>query len=460
MHRTANQPKRSLRILAWTLGSLVVAAVLAFLGGKAWLARYLRSPEFRQMVETKTGAGIRAKVTVQQPDVDGSQFYTNNFTAEGSLEAPFSKLSASNIRGDFKMPSFIALVFGDRKVDVENVDIQRVDAEFFEDKRLEMVLPEKPTGARTVNLKNGTVREMRILWNNGSLIGSSMRITAVEGGWRGDGVGGKLQLPLALPALEVNSARVVYKEQERTFIIQDARGRLEGGEIAASGEFKPKDNADIQLTVKDVSVTPVLPEDWRGRLHGKMFGDARLRLPLEGPNKEMARLSGKVELKEGRLEALPILSKLADYTNDPQFNHLPIDLLSGDFIYDRKDASVRVTNFVIESRQRIRITGGFTIVGDKLDGTFQVGVPPRTLEWLPGAQEKVFVGQRDGYAWTTMQLAGTTSAPKEDLTSRLLIAGKDAIVEKVESTATDAADTAIQTGKKAATGVFDLLFGN
>jgi hypothetical protein len=104
--------------------------------------------------------------------------------------------------------------------------------------------------------------------------------------------------------------------------------------------------------------------------------------------------------------------------------------------------------------------GNFSVVNDQIDGTFEVGITPGPLQWLPGSQEKVFTMMRDGYAWTTMRVVGPVSGPREDLSSRLVAAAQGVVVEKVESVATQAVGGAVDTMKKGATGVLDLLFGN
>ena len=101
----------------------------------------------------------------------------------------------------------------------------------------------------------------------------------------------------------------------------------------------------------------------------------------------------------------------------------------------------------------------FTIANEMIDGTFDVGITPGPLQWLPGSQEKVFVAMHDGYAWTTMRITGPVKGPKEDLSSRLVAAAEAAVVQKVETTATQAVGTAVDTVKKSATGVLDLLLG-
>jgi hypothetical protein len=94
----------------------------------------------------------------------------------------------------------------------------------------------------------------------------------------------------------------------------------------------------------------------------------------------------------------------------------------------------------------MRIEGAFTVVGGQIDGTFQVGVTPSSLQWLPGSQERVFTVARAGYLWTPMRLTGAIEHPSEDLTPRLAAAASGAIIRNVEGTV-----------RETAKGVLDLL---
>lgn len=459
MPRHATSAPSPRKILAWTAGSLAGLGLVGYIGGQIWLTRYLHSPEFRARIEERSGITLRAQVQVSPPRLENGQFFSNGFQALGIEEAAFSKVVAENIRGNYQMPSFLRLLFGERQVVAKDVEVQKFTAEIFPERKVPLSLPPRDPGEHNVKLENASVRTIQVTWKSGELSGSSARINAMEGGWKIEGENGTLLTDWGLPAFELSSARLVYKEKEKTVIVQEAKARAAGGEVTATGEFNPKTLADLQLTVKDVNVTPLLPEDWRARLHGRLHGEGRLKCPVEGPDSGLYRLSGQVSLKQGTLEALPVLNKIADYTRTEQFRRLPIDQLTGDFTFERKGNALRVTNLVLESRQLLKITGAFTILNGQIDGTFAFGITPSPLKWLPGAQEKVFLTQEGGYAWTTMRLTGAASSPKEDLSSRLVAAAGGAVVEKVEQTATKAADTAIDTGKKAATGVFDFLFG-
>ena len=162
-------------------------------------------------------------------------------------------------------------------------------------------------------------------------------------------------------------------------------------------------------------------------------------------------MSGSLTLAQAQLEALPVLDQIALFTKTQQFRRLALNKVSADFRQEKGKLEVR--NFVAESQGLIRIEGGFAVVNGMIDGTFQVGVVPTSLQWLPGSQERVFTQQRAGYLWTPMRLSGPLSKPGEDLSPRLIAAAQGAIIQGVENSVRDT----IQTGKDAAKGALDFL---
>jgi hypothetical protein len=183
--------------------------------------------------------------------------------------------------------------------------------------------------------------------------------------------------------------------------------------------------------------------DWRKRLDGNLYGDVHVRSPM--PMTGAPDLEGSLSLTQGRLEALPVLDQIATFTRSQQFRTLALSTASGDF--KRKGDKLEVTNFIAESKGLIRIEGAFTVQNSLMDGTFQVGVTPGSLQWLPGSQGKVFTASREGYLWTSMRLTGPVDSPTEDLTPRLVAAAQGAIIEGVEKTIKDPAGTVLDTVK-------------
>jgi hypothetical protein len=452
--RAAAKSSRWFPILAWTIGGLVVLIIAALLIGQAWLNRYLRSPEFRATIEQKTGRNLRSAVSIAPITFAGSQFSCENLSAQGARDAAFSLAKVEDVRGEVSLPSIIGVVFGQRKFRVPTLDIQRLSLEFFDRDQIDLVLPPKERREERSVIENLIIRDVRLAWGGGGLSGASVHANPVDGGWQIDGEGGRL-VQLGLPPIELVSARMVRKEG--VVFIQNARLRQNGGELGVSGEILSENKADLLVKVSNVGVKPYLTDDWRARLHGALAGEIRVQVPLSDPVNRIPTVSGKLRLENAVLEALPILNKIADYLRTDQFRRVELSQASAEVHFDAK--GLRVENLVLESKQLIALRGGFTFIDGKVEGVFDLGVTPGPLQWLPGSQEKVFTNQRDGYVWAPMRVTGPPDALKEDLTRRLVSAAQSAVVEKVERTATEAVDTAVDGAKKGAEGVLDLLFG-
>lgn len=434
----------------------VLALIVVFVGFKSFAMSHLRSAEFRRKIEARAGQDVRGKVEIFPIRFESGQFFSDGLSALGGPEAGFHSVKIENVRGDFKLPSLWQLLFGDSKGIVDNVEVQRLDAD-FDDLRTEMFVPpkEKHSHSQVLNI---AVRDARLRWRSGGLTNLAVKVTPRDNGWLMEGAGGRIN-QLGIPNVDVTTVRAMYNEP--TFFLQELTVRQDGGEIVASGEFRQKDAADLQCAIKGVNVKPYLPDDWRARLHGRLAGDVRAVFTTKEGDQSPAQFSGALRLEGGHLEALPVLAKIAEFTKTDQFRRMRLDELSGDFKTEPR--GVKVSKFVLESKQLIVVRGEFSVLDDQVDGTFDVGITPGPLQWLPGSQEKVFTVNRDGYAWTKMRVTGPTSAVKEDLSVRLMEAGKDAAIQKGIDTAKgvigSGVDTGIDAAKKGLEGAAGLLFG-
>jgi hypothetical protein len=185
-------------------------------------------------------------------------------------------------------------------------------------------------------------------------------------------------------------------------------------------------------------------------LHGSISGEIDVRTPL--PMNNALIVSGKLSLDNGQLEALPVLDQIATFTRLQQFRTLKLTRASADF--RQENQRITVQNFVAESVGLIRMEGAFTVQNGMIEGAFEVGVTPSSLQWLPGSQERVFTQTRGGYVWTPMRLTGPLDKPEEDLSPRLAAAAKGAIIDGVEN----GVRGTIETGKGVIKGALDLIF--
>jgi hypothetical protein len=440
---------------------LVVLALALFFVGRAWVENYLGSAAFQQLVATRIGGTLEAQTELDRLHYSAMNLQSDGLRARGSEEAAFSRMNLQQIRAELSLRRFF-----DRIWQVDRLEVQRLALDLDGPR---VLLPAAaPVGhARSGGLLSGWmpdrveigsafIRELNLDWGRpeadadsrrGHLHGVAIELAPQDGGWRIDGRGGDL-IHEGFPSLDVTRLQIRYRQP--MLFVQSAELRQgERGTLNITGEVQLKESLDLQVKLASVDVTPLLPPDWRARLHGSLAGDVniRTRLPAQTP----PTLSGTLRLEDGQLEALPVLDQIAVFTRMQQFRRLALSTASGDFHHD--GVRLRVSNFAAESRGLLRLEGKFVVVGGAIDGDFQVGITPAALQWLPGSQERVFTVARGGYLWTPMRVTGPLDKPQEDLSGRLAVAAGSAIIETVEKTGREA----IETGKDAAKGVLDLL---
>jgi len=174
---------------------------------------------------------------------------------------------------------------------------------------------------------------------------------------------------------------------------------------------------------------------------GTLSGNAQLAAPDV--------FKGTVILQDGRLENIPMLATVANFTQNPAFRRMPIQEMRGNFSRERGDW--RISNFFAESKGLLRIEGSAVIGREgSLRGQFQIGVTAQTLQWLPGSRERVFKTARDGYLWTDLSVGGTIENPTENLSERLATAMGTEVIKRSSELIKNAPGTAVE-------GVRDVL---
>ncbi len=448
-----------LRIGLIVAAGLLVLAIGAVFAGKAWVDSYLRGGEFREFVSKKAGNSLRAEAQIAPLTISGQGFYTDSFTARGTPRAWFSELQLDQVRAELSTRRFWERVW-----QVEQVTVQRVRINIDGERVPEQVKsegPKKPKGPKSpsffsqwipnrVEVGSATIREMEVQWKGGAVGGTSLHVAQHDGGWNILGEGGRV-IHGDFPPLEIGQLKLRYREP--SLFVQDAELRQVdgGGVVRVNGEVQFKEKVDLTAKLEGVTLAPYLTGDWRARVYGKLSGEVRVQSPLPAKGKPL--LSGTLAVTDGQLEALPVLDEIATFTRTAQFRRLRLTQASGDFRQENDQLSVQ--NFVAESEGLIRLEGAFTVVNGQIDGTFQVGVTPASLQWLPGSQDRVFTVSRGGYLWTPLRVTGPVEKPQEDLSPRLIAAAKGAIIEGAEGVVRDAA----QTARDAVKGAIDSIFG-
>lgn len=435
-----------MRTFSITVGVLLVLAVAALIGTSLWIGSYVRSDAFRTLIAGATGKAFDAEAAYEPLRWTGASVYAESAKLAGRGGSGLKELNASQLRADV---NWRAAFSGAWRVD--ELTISRLEGVWLPGPAKSATAKEapdfsnSPAGIAALLPKRFELGVLKIgaaslAFGGVQVTDSALTIKPDGSGWLFQGSGGKLRLPWQ-PELSITSFRA--REQGGGYFLTEGKLRLgENGKITTSGEFSG--TGKIQVSWDGVKTTDVLTGEWRHRLDGTLSGTASTTFP--GPT------TGTFRLQDGRLENIPLLSAVAEFTGNPAFRRMPLQGISGDFTYERGNLQIR--NFTAESKGLLRLEGTATLgQRGELAGRFQIGVTAQTLQWLPGSRERVFTNSRDGYVWTDLVLGGTVEHPTENLSARLAAAMGTAVIEQGASLIKDTPGTAVEGVKS----VLDIL---
>jgi hypothetical protein len=430
------------RILKW-LGIVLLVLVVLGLGGvvaaRAYFTRYLHSEAFRKSLGEAAAKSLHADSAEFAPlEFDGSTVYGENFSAARSDGGGFSSLNADQLRASFDWHGLLR-----HTVQIDEMAVARLDIEpplapapaaavtENPSSPAESPAPLTETGSGwTVDLRKAVFNEVNWKWDpSGSITGAALTLTPdTPSGWIIDSSGGTVSLA-GWPALDLDSASMRW--QNPVLYINSADLRNGTGRLNVTGSIEIRKSVDLQVKFDGVDVQPLLSPDWRERLSGRLTGTSNIEAPLgTGQAASQLNVSGSIALVDGQLTALPILDEIGTFTHTQRFRTLELTRASANF--SRTPDRIDVSGMVVESEGLIRVDGAFTVIDGQIDGDFQVGLTPATLQWIPGSQELIFTDSRGGYRWTSMHLSGPLTHPVDDLTPRLLAATGKAVLKGAE----------------------------
>ena len=442
---TLNPKRSSKQIWVFSLVGILLVFVGGFLALSLWFNSYLQSDNFRKLLNQKTSILMKAEGEYMPFHWNGSSVYSDGFSASGQRGALLFELRADQIRAEFNLRGLFKHAW-----QVDEIHIQRFQATFDQNTALSNTLetstvtalsnpttPQKQSSwlPDKVDLHKVEIQETDLIWKQQNRLLSTIQKTHLlilpeDQAFSLTGTGGQLHF-MDWPVLKTDHFKLRYQKPQ--LFITDGQFRLnETGILNVSGEVDLEKGPLFDLLVKfdGVAMNPLLPEDWRAKLKGNLRGNIQTSGRLN--HAEPAKTTGTLSLSAGQLEALPILNQIAIFTHTQQFRQLVLQKASADFSWE--DPKLVVTHLILESEGLLRVEGNFIVEHGEIEGQFQVGVTPASLQWLPGAQVKVFTNKRDGYLWAPMKLTGPAAHPNEDLSQRLISAAGSEVIEEVGKT--------------------------
>lgn len=424
---------------------------------------YLRGDGFRRMADQKASEALHADGKFGPLQWQDTEAYSDLFDAVGHADSPLARLTAEQVRARLELGAL-----WHRAWRVESINVGRLSATLAAEhptpRESPPVTETAPAGQPEASsrrrepgffddwmpnrLEIGEVKvdDFSVAWNadrpnaTGKLTGA--RLTAKplwlnNRAWQIDGTAGKLT-QTHFPAVRVGSFSL--RTSPDTLFITQVEGQVEdGGRIELSGKQELDRDRKLELIANfdGLPAAAYLPKDWRGRLKGVTHGTVFVTGSAAGDR----RARGHVELRDGRLTALPLLDQLATFAGSERYRQAPLQKAHADF--DWANGDLTVTNLLVESAGLLRLEGGFAVRNGQVDGTIQVGVARASMRWLAAVGAQVFdQPERDGYLWTSVKLSGAADHPSEDLTPRLIAAVRDTALKKAQDGTNAVLDTA------------------
>ncbi|MDF1825491.1 MAG: hypothetical protein P1U68_12665 [Verrucomicrobiales bacterium] len=428
-------PLKMVLITGLTLLLLMVVVLLIV---KSSVDGWLRGEGFRQLIVNKASSAMTSEIHLSEMKWQGAEVYADQFRAVGYEGAPFAELNLDGVRvktggvkgGAFRVPEAsvnrLGMEFSERRRDApRESEVINLDPAGG---------PGVPEWARQFLPHRAEVDQISIGSTQISVLNSSKEPVFLLKGARGKVrpdfqtqiwevlmQGGSIQVPNQ-EEIGIRELAMRWKRSE-LFLDRCSLTIFDDGNIDAAGEISFGDEGlfDIDLDLSSINVDDLLTGEWKERLDGIVEG------PVKVTGQPGALIyEGQLSVREATAKSMPVLSLIAEYTRNDRFKQLVFSEAKTEF--KREGEVIELNELVLQSDGLVRVEGDITILGESLEGVCRVGVSPGTLRWIPGAEQEVFTESKDGFLWAPLNLTGTVSEPREDLSGRLIAAAGEEIL--------------------------------
>jgi hypothetical protein len=433
---------KSIRLLVL----VAVLLILVFFSGWFALHSFIHSDSFRGWLAKRVDHSLRVDGHFEPLTWKGSTFTSAGFSATGTSKSKLRSLQITNISARF---NWWQLLKGQWV-------IERLSAE-----KLEAVVGKmppttaEPTPAaesakqlQIPNLPNFLPSEFRLEqffvasadlhWETnhgetGQFVGT--RLAGTRKGpdqWDVAANGGNAR-HAGYPSLQVDHVNATVSPA--SVVIRDATALIPGGgEIQLSGKIATDHQLNAQFTCdfSEVNTTEALPAEWH--VGGKASGHLVYNGDLD--RFEHGEVVGSIKIAGAAFDMTNLFATFHQLAKFGGLNDVRIDSIETQLRYH--DHDFELSDLHASYQDQIRVQGAGSITPESLNGNLEIGLSPRILGWIPGAEDKVFIEERDGLRWAKVNISGTPAQPKEDLTKRLVSAFRDRMTKEFKGQAKDA----------------------
>jgi hypothetical protein len=431
---------KSIRILIL----VTVLLILVFFSGWFGLHSFIQSDSFREWLGKKVSHSLHVDGHFEPLAWEGSTFQSAGFSATGTPKGKLRTLRIANISAHF---DWWQLLKGQWVID--HVSADKIEAVVGKAPAKSPSLAVNPAPQpQASNLPNLLPSEFRIEqlyvasadlhWETnhgetGQFVGT--RVTATRKGpdqWDITTIGGNAR-HAAYPPMQID--QVVGTVSQDSIVIRDAKALLPGGgEIQMAGKVSREGQLNAQFTsdFANLEISQILPSDWH--IGGKASGHLVYNGDLD--RFEDGEVTGSIKIAGAALDMTNLFATLHQLAKFGGLNDVRIDSIETHLKYHQHQLDL--SEIHASYQDQIRVEGAGSITPNRLDGSLLIGLSPKVLGWIPGAEEKVFLEERDGLRWTTVNISGSPDQPKEDLTKRLISAFRDKMTKEFRGEAKDA----------------------
>jgi len=408
------------------VGAIAIFFVIAALAGTVFffsplLTHYIEGDAFRVAMENETAKGLHFPSGRYAPirRSDSLTAQSESFQASNGKKA-LKSLDAHGISARFDPWGLFVRQwrFSDVHVRSGDVEIQVYEAnpEAIEPKPWFAIFLPKRVYVKKIESEQANVT-WRFRGNRTGFFGTQLLITPSGPDFEYLATGGRLKMAL-LPELDLRRAHLLITKTLLTIYDVDLASNSGSGERihaqANAGIGKDK-SVDFKANFNAVPIRTWLPAQWRGRLNGIAFGD--VHWAGKDPKLESSSGEGSLRIRNGRVDDLPLLEKLAELAQKKSFEYLELNDCSLSFAW--RYPKIDIKDIVVEEKGKFRIEGEISIERRRLRGMIRLGLTREYLDWLPNPEE-VFNQHHGGYLSTNVHLSGTIDEPGQDLSPRII----------------------------------------
>lgn len=445
------------------LGLLVISGLALYFAVRPYLA----SDSFRLLVESEVSKQLQVPIKLEPLRWEGLTVFTNSLKTDGPSKVAVKSLDLQQIRIEFALRPLLQQV-----ARIHRIEMQSLTAEFqVPEPQAPEQTPSTPSAPpepppqwiqsiapQKFEIGEIVVTQTNLKWPSGEKDFGQITQLKLLGTVDGSDVGlqatrGLLKIP-QLPELKLENLKGRLREKQ-IFITNGTLQYQDQGSLAVDGEIglQTPNTALLHFDISTLPLAPFIPGDWRARLIGKVNG--KLKLTQDEKTNYTPQVAGNIELKEGKIEALPFLNKIAEITQTERWKSIPLDRAKANLFWSPEKIAIEEIDF--ESKALLLLQGNFYVQGEQVSGKTTVGTDPSYFKPFPFVQEQVFNQTSGNYVTTPVEISGTKNDIQEDLSQRMIMAAASGLLQKLPEGLGDKIQNVTDEIKKNAPGLMDLF---